>query len=359
MIKPILNQILPFDSTLGKTFDFQWNDNFQAVKNKLVIRNNVTNDIVYNETMVSMVKSHSIPQNVANLLNGGTYNAVISVFDSENNESLPSDAIIFKCFTTPSWYFSNLIEGQIIQDNVYNLQLIYGQLENELLNSFSVSLYDSGNILIHQSETFYNPTVLEYTLSNLEHNKQYSVIASGETVNGMRFSTTKVTFQINYIKPELFALVGIENIKEEASIKISYNVEVITGTSNLENPIYITLEDPTEIDLTADGAYVQFSSGYDLLDNNITQIIMRKPTDYKNILEYNSGNELLEIKYMRGFFASQVGEKAYFILRIFNSIVTYIVYSNYIDIPNENDQINIFIKRINGLYSIYCEILAI
>ena len=182
------------------------------------------------------------------LSNGKTYNAEIYVIDSSEIMSPVSDKIIFKCFTNPTWSFSNLIPDQIIRNSSYQIQLTYSQTEGELLNSYQISLYNSSQSLLHQSGILYNSDILSYSVSNLSDNRQYYVRATGKTVNGMDLDTSFIPISVNYLSPALYSLITLENQPIDGSIKISYNVQLVTGKSNTDDPTYI---DSTKVDLKA------------------------------------------------------------------------------------------------------------
>ena len=109
-MKPILFNTLSFDSLREKTFYFVWNGN-QAFGNILQIRNNDTNNLIYQSVETTMQLKHTLSANT--LSNGVLYNARIAVMDIDNNISEYSDPILFYCFTTPTFTFDNISEDSI------------------------------------------------------------------------------------------------------------------------------------------------------------------------------------------------------------------------------------------------------
>lgn len=288
------------------------------------------------------------------MVNGNTYNAVIYSIDINGVSSPPSNKIVFKCYSTPLWSFFNLDTYQVIQNSSYQVQLSYSQLEGEPVNSYQISLYDSGQSLLHQSGVLYNSDTLSYTVSNLMDNTQYYIRAIGKTLNGMDLDTGYIPISVEYIQPSLYSLIQLENLPKDGSVKISYNAQMVTGYTNVNEPVYIDL---TKIDLRGDGTHVVFDNGFKVKKDALIQIIGQDFNDYSVICEWSNGTDKIEIKYMRGDFDGQSGEKAYFLLYAYNQITRYVIYSNYIDIPSPTDVINVWLKRVNNAYELQCEIL--
>lgn len=342
-----LYRINAFDGNYDFLFTFK-NTGNQAVKNRLVIKKNLDNSIVYEETLITNHLEHNVP--AGSLVNGETYNAQVFLYDINDEELPPSNEIIFKTFTTPFWSFSNLEPNQTIRNSYYQLLLEYYQVEGELLDSYQIELYDSLNSLIYKTSVLYDTSSLSVNLSNLDDDRQYYVVGLGRTLNGMELSTGKIPISVDYLKPSLFSLVELTNLPYEGSIKIAYNVVIVNGITNHE-PVFI---DNEKIDLQQSGHKVEFSEGFNLEKDGIIQLIGQNFNDYSIIMELESqSGRKLKLKYMRGKFASQVTEKAYFLLQV--DSLNYMIYSNYIDIPQEDDILHIWIKKINGIYSLICE----
>ena len=151
MVSPLLYNKQAFDSTEITEFIFNYSGN-QSIKNRLRIFNNVDSTQVYDGTQTTFQLKHTLPANT--LINGNTYWCEVYTIDINEVQSPASNKIIFKTFTKPTWSFSNLISDQIIRNSSYQVQLTYSQPEGELLNSYQVSLYNSGQSLLHQSGIF-------------------------------------------------------------------------------------------------------------------------------------------------------------------------------------------------------------
>ena len=351
MSVPVLYSINAFDATTEFTFTFGWDGN-QSIKNRLRIFDNVTNALLYDAVIVTFQLKHTLPIN--SITNGLTCWAEIYTIDSNEVQSSPSNKIIFKTYSTPTWNFSNLITNQIIENSSYLLELNYSQSEGETLNYYQIFLYSATQSLLYQSGVLYDRVNLTSSISGLEDNTQYYIRATGKTLNGMDLDTGFIPISVEYTSPSIYSLLTLENVAKDATIKISYNLKIVTGTSNVETPTYI---DGTKIDLTTNGDYVNFEKGFLISGNFLLQMVGQDFIDNSIIAELSNEKQKIELKYMRGEFTSQVEEKAYFILRSFNNINNYVIYSNYIPLPLPTDRIHIWIKRVDNVYDLQCEIL--
>ena len=201
------------------------------MKNRLIIKNNITNAVIYNKIQETLHSYHILSSNT--LVNGNVYNAQLSIFDENDVESDLSNTVTFHCYSTPLFSFINLntTTNQVKNSN-YELQLQYSQLEDEPLNYYKVLLYDYSQKEINNSGNLYN-TDLKYVLSGLLNDTQYYVRGVGQTLNGINLDTGLIHFVVKYISPSLFSLVQLENLPFEASVKVSSHFVKIVGKSNL------------------------------------------------------------------------------------------------------------------------------
>lgn len=110
-MQAIIYDISPFDASIGTTIKFSWNGN-QFFKNRCILRENESNTVVYDHTIETFKQEHNIDLAKATLQNGKKYNAYITVFDKENQESdLQSIGKSFLCLKTPVFTFSNIQHG--------------------------------------------------------------------------------------------------------------------------------------------------------------------------------------------------------------------------------------------------------
>ena len=343
-MKPILYSLNAFDKNFEQEFRFSWSGN-QAFKNRLRIYTNIDNVLVYDSTQTTMQLIHTLPSST--LTNGTEYNCEISVFDKDDIESEFSTKIIFQCLTNPSYSFTNLIESQIVRNATFSPTLSYSQQEGELLDSYNISLYDSGQKLIYKSDTMYDTDNISDTISGLNDNSQYYLRSEGVTVNGMTVDTGYISFSVEYIKPSIFSKLPLENVN--GGIKISCNFILVEGKCSVDPPIYI---DNEKIDLRSNDAKVIFDEGFNIENNFTIQYVGYDFNNYEEIFSCDNGNSRLTLNYYQTLAKGDTEEKVYINLKVKGFITTYTIISNKIDVPLSTNLLHIWVRRINNLYEV-------
>ena len=331
-MKPILYLIPSFDCSSGTTIKFSWLGNI-PVSNTLRIKNNDTNTIVYEITQQTMKLEHTIrPEN--NLKNGTLYNASIKVTDGNNSDSEWSDVLLFYCFTTPTFTI-NIAPGQIIQAQTYGVDITYDQSEGELLQSYRIVVYNSNNEIIFDSNTRY---VLDTVrISNLQDNGNYSIIATGTTVNGMNLSTGLIRFAVDFITSEAYFICELENIYETGGVYIKSNIVSVEGYSDRE----VTYINGEIADLTNN--VVHFDENFSI-DKNFSLLIKGSKFEINSqILRLRGTGETINVYYKFDRHQS----KYYFELEVVYNGGSYIIIEG---APTTDTTISLWIKRINSLY---------
>jgi len=352
-MKPLVYNINAFDARYEKTIEFEWQGN-QAFKNKCIIRNNATNTIVYQSIQETFQLKHVIPAHI--LTNGILYNITISVYDINGTESETSDPVLFYCYTKPTFEFTNLIDNQVIRNSSYNVILNYYQPEGEELQSYQLHLYNTNKNLIWSSGVRYDTSNLSISMYDLDDNGTYYVRATGITVNGMELDTGYVFISVNYEMPSVYALLTLENIKKEGSVKIQSNIISLEGKYvGSGDPVYI---DNEYIDLTDNKVYVYFDEGF-LIDKDFTLNIIGYNMSFSTILILSNGEKTIILSKEKCTFASDDGsERVYFKLKVPSAFTDYIIHSQYIIPPLDTDLLSIWIKRKNNIYSVYIKNLS-
>lgn len=252
-----------FDATNEHIFEYSWDSsNVQSVANMLTIRNNETNALVYNGRINSLLLRHILPANT--LTNGILYNAVIQVIDRANNISPASDPILFFCYTQPT-ITTTVTDGEIVQNSSCTVGITYEQPEGEELQSFNVELYNGFRELIYTSNMKYDSSST-ITLTGLEDNMTYFIQAVGETINHMITKSGLIRINVDYIQPDLYAYISVENRYNYGDIVFTSNLVSVEGRS--DNPVFI---DSEYID-TINGSSVIFDENFSL-DNNFSLIL--------------------------------------------------------------------------------------
>ena len=333
-----------WDAKNSHTFNFYWDGN-QSFGNVCVIRNNLTNEIVYQGTETTMQLKHTISANT--LKNGTLYNVRIAVIDIDNNISEYSDPMLFYCLTTPTFTFDNLTAHQIVKNASYQINMSYEQLEHEPLQSWEISLYDISKSKIQSSGVCYTDKI-KHTLHNLEDNQTYYIRATCITLNGMDADTGYVEFSVNYKQPSIYSLLTLENVSNNGYIKLQSNIRAVEAHSkkNVEyiNNEYVNLKDNTvyiDDDFSLDDDYIINLLGYNLTTNAL-------------IMQLSDGNNKVNLYLRKGTYdINNNVEKAFLELSVPVAYTHYVCYSNYIDSPSSTDMLDIWIKKKNGLYSVY------
>src|SRR5574344_4361 len=113
MMKPIGYSVSAFDATQNQVFKFDVQGGNQVNYNEIIIRNNTTNVVVYQNKVESFIFSQTVPSNT--LTNGVYYNYSFVTYDVNDNASEQSTQIPFYCYTTPTVVFTNLPSDNILQ----------------------------------------------------------------------------------------------------------------------------------------------------------------------------------------------------------------------------------------------------
>lgn len=356
LTRPTLLQVPAFTASEPYTFQFVvQGTGSQVVANKLTIRDQETNDIVYIEKQETFAYQHIV--NANELTNGKYYNATLSVFDSADNESPQSIPIQFYCYTTPIVSFTNLPVNNIITNSSFDFQFTYTQIENEPLNSFIVNLYDDAGIIIATSDIQYvqngtPPYNGNYQFDGLVNATEYGIEVKCFTINQTEISTGILKISVTYAKPDIISAIQLTNNCEEGYIYIKSNIVSIEGESNPDPPIYI---DDKEVDLTNPDHWVEWNKGYNITGDFLARIWFRKPNPYSQILEFsNISGQTIKINYMLGY-ENVNSENLQSYVECYVNFVEdnpYYIYSNFIDTLEDTEYYCLWITRINNVYQL-------
>lgn len=346
--------IPPFDAEIGGTIKFAWNGN-QVFKHRCIIKNNESNEVVYDQTIDSFKYEHIIDVTIARLVNGQKYNAYITVFDINGNESdIQALGESFICLKTPTFAFSNIVDEQIISASSYTFLLSYSQENGELLDSWSVSLYSPSFTVLATSDTIYQTETLSYTFNGFANKQKYTVRAVGKTVNGMDVDTGYIHVSVTYSIRDVFSLLEPTNLPQSGCIQIRSNIVSSEGhpEKNIEfvNGEYVNLKNNT----------LWYTEGFEFKGDFSVAIVFFGATANSKILNlYSSNPQDLSITV-----TNRVGRWEIDAMRTCYelSVVSYgqtrVYYSNKIDCPNDDDKIGVCISRYNNNYNIEIENLG-
>ena len=355
LTRPTLISTAAFDATQQHTFTFNVVGGSQVVANQLVIRNNVTNDIVYSEKQETFRYEHILAAN--ELTNGVYYNAVLSTFDAQGNESQVSIPIQFYCYTTPVVQFTNIPSGGIIPNASFSFEFSYTQAEGEQLNSYVVNLYNSFQSLISTSGVQYAvngtpPYSGSYLFAGLEDATVYYVELVGTTANNTQITTGLIQITVTYVQPDLFTLMELDNNCSEGYVTMKSNIVLIEGSSNPTPPTYIN---GSEIDVRDEGDWVKWDNGYGITGNFLARAWFRDPNVYSTILQFsNTMGETIVVNFLTGYENNQSENLQAYMEAYVTSVegLEYYIYSNYIDILTDSEYYNVWLSRSNNIYQL-------
>lgn len=350
MIRPMLYSIDAFDAMEENTISFAWKGE-QAFGNRLIVKNNTTNQTVYEKDNTTMKLQHTLPPE--SLTNGICYAATLYVLNS-NGEIISdiSNSVVFYCYSKPIFKISGLKENDTIKNSSYQAVLEYEQGEGEPLCEYTISLYSTSKNVYQTSGIRYD-SAQSFTFHGMLDNNSYYARATGKTVNGMSLDTGYILFHVEYVRPNIYAILNLENVYKKGYVKFQSNIVAIKGKSNPDPPEFI---DDDLIDLRNKDTWVKFDEFFDLTEDYSLAIIGRGRT--ANPFQMTDGNAVVNLYYREGCYKSQNGElKGFFELRVPNPMSEAIYVSDYINPLTDNDYWQVWIKKVNSVFQVYAEIL--
>ena len=349
---PILYSIPAFDAQNSMVFTFASISGSQVVANTLTIKDNATLTTVYSQTQTTYKFEHIVPANT--LSNGTYYQATLTAKDAQGNESSPSAPIQFYCYSQPTFVISNMPTGNVVTNSSFAFSVTYNQEQGETLNAYVFNLYSASGVLISTSGTMYNtdstlPLTLSYLFSGFEDRASYSVEVTGVTTNGTQITTGRVGFTTSYTTPDTFSFLFLTNNCKGGYITIESNVIGIDSETNPDPATYI---DNKEIDVRADGAYVQWVKSYEISDNWTMRLWGRDYRPNKEIFRFsNITGDIIAVVY-------RVDDtQCWFEMRAWHSGDTwaYTIESQHIALPETAEQLFTWLRRVDNLYELKIE----
>lgn len=334
-----------FDARYEHEFKYLWaSNNNQSTANTLIIRDNETNNIVYNSKQETLLLKHILPADT--LQNGKTYNVNIQVFDRENNASEFSDILIFKCYTTPTISL-NIIQEQVIRSSSYLFTINYNQNEGEELQYYSIDLYDANKQFLYNSGAKYNIEA-GVILTDFMDNTSYYVKAHGQTINHMEIETDFILFHVEYIKPESYSYMTVENRDLYGDIQFTSFLVSIEGKGINGETTFIEDE---YVD-TVNGVAVKFDENF-TINNGIISLVGKGFILDQSFLIMGNKKNTMTFTWRSGIYKQENDiEKWYIELKcVDGKVITYHI-SNFINPPDNNQLLDIQIKIVNGYIDI-------
>ena len=355
LTQPILYTKNAFDATQSTVFEFNVISGNQVVANKLIIKNNVTLAVVYEQEQVTYRFQHNLP--AGTLTNGSYYQAVIVTKDAKGEYSIESNPIQFYCYAQPSFAFTNMPLNNIISNSSFEFEVTFNQTEGETLNAYIFNLYNVNGVLLSTSNTQYNtisslPTKIYYMFSGFDDDTEYVIECKGVTTQGTEIYTGQVHFTVSYVQPSLYSTFFLTNNCDGGYVNIHSNVVGIPGFANPSPPIFI---DGKEVDLRPEGSYIEWNEGFTIPYDATIRVWGRNFTPNTEILHFkNNKNDYFSLKYC------QDDTNAWVELRVVHNDweYGYTTQSNLIVLPKVTDYIFIWLRRIDNLYELKIENLG-
>lgn len=359
MVKPIAQSKNAFDANNIERFDFISSGGNQVVKNKITVRKNSDNSVVYTNTMETFAFYQDIPSNT--LVNGEYYNYFFNTYDINNNESPNSNVVPFYCFTTPTLTFTNISNNTTIETSNFLFNVEYAQIEGELLDNLKFVLYDiNGNILSESGilrSTDAPPFQLSYQVFGFDNDTNYKIQVDGVTVNGTIIKSELIDFNVRFEFPTVFTEIDLENRCNEGYVQFRSNLVFIDGTSNPNPPIYI---DDNAVDLSKMGSWVEWLQGYEI-PSNFTLQMWLKPVllgEFCKLWNNSDLNKYIQINLRRSFLNGETVLKDYIEVYGINNGNYVLQHSNTVDMLNNLSDIIVWIKKVNNTWEVILDVTS-
>lgn len=339
MGKPIVNKINTYDAVNDCVVTFSYVGN-QPYKNRLVIIDTLTNDVILDETIDNMKFTHTIA--ASTLTNGVSYTAQISVFDENDNESDLSDKVFFNCYTTPVFEIENLsiVNPNTILSSNYNASAIYSQEQSRALKTYQFCLYDANKIELSKSDIIYynSNNDVSYQYKGLENNEIYYVRCIGETVDNVYVDSGYYEILASYIISNTYGSFNVENNENNGYIQC--NTHIVFSDGETEDDI--TIEDGYA-DLI--GKSVTYKEGIVLDGDYLIGLKIKNPV--RDELLYRGTNGLYDVSLYNHMYE----DLHYFKLVVDNGMDNYILYSKRFKLV-DGQSVSAYITKKNNLYQL-------
>ena len=336
MARPIINKIQPFDSTKDYEITLSWPGN-RAHANRIIICDNDTNNVIFDDTISSFALKHIIPART--LQNNKKYTIQAQIYDIENIPSALSNKVLFYTFATPDFYFEGLSENALISNSSFTVTIHYYSEDWEDISKYVFYLYDASKKQLLESNEMTDDYDISYTYKGLDNNTVYYIRCIGVTVNGMELDTGYVEITVKYENPNTYARIYATPLPSQGCIQVSTNLIIIqyTGSDDFE---YID----GMIDLRDKTLY--YNEGF-LIENDFT-VIIRGMNLWQNADLLKMSNDNLGLTLSSHIYTDN---KLRFRLLVPNGAGNYLLYSE-AQVFDNDDMVTIAIRRKNNVYQL-------
>jgi hypothetical protein len=358
MVKPIAQTKAAFDATKPEIFSFTSSGGNQVVKNKITVRLNSDNTIVYTNTEESFAFTQTIPAN--KLQNGKYYNYFFNTFDVGGNMSPDSNVVSFYCYTAPTLTFTNVSNGSTIESSNFNFIVEYNQIEGELIDNMKIILYDiNGSILFDSGVMYTNtnpPSQFSYSFNGMNNNTSYRIKAEGVTVNGTKIESQMITFEVRFENPAVYTKIDLENKCDEGYVQFRSNLVFIDAKSNPDPPVYV---DGTAVDITQLGQWVEWMEGFEVPTGFILELWMTPSLlgKFCELWNKSSLNDSIKLNLLRNYYVDSEYPKDNF--EVYAKYGTNYVrkYSNAVEALNNLSDIIVWVKKSGDNWELILDVV--
>ncbi|MCM1233964.1 MAG: hypothetical protein NC489_27980 [Ruminococcus flavefaciens] len=336
MARPVILHVKPFDANKDYEITLSWMGN-RAHANRIIICDNETNAVVFDDMVSSFSLKHIIP--AYTLQNNKKYTIQAQTYDVENVPSALSNKVLFFTFATPDFYFEDLAENPTITNSSFTATIHYYSDDWEDISKYVFYLYDSSKKQLLESSEMTDDYDISYTYKGLDNNTVYYIRCVGVTVNGMELDTGYVEITVHFENPNTYARIYATPIPSQGCIQVATNLIIIqyNGTDEFE---YID----GMIDLREKTLY--YNEGF-LIEDDFT-VIIRGMNLWQNadIFKMNNGNLGLTL-------SSRIYDegKLRFRLLVPNGVSHYLLYSDE-QVFDNKDMVTVVIRRRNNVYQL-------
>ena len=336
MAKPTIMRIQPFDANKDYEITLSWMGS-RANANRIIIYDNDTNNVVFDDMVSSFALKHMIPAHT--LKNNKKYTIQAQTYDADNVPSALSNKVLFYTFATPDFYFEDLSENSLITNSSFTATIHYYSEDWEDISKYVFYLYDSSKKQLLESNEMTDDYDISYTYKGLDNNTVYYIRCMGVTVNGMELDTGYQEITIKYENPNTYARLYATPIPSQGCIQVATNLIIIqyNGTEEFE---YIN----GMIDLRDKTLY--YDEGF-LIEDDFT-VIIRGINLWQNAEIFKMSNDNLGLTLSSHIYDD---DKLRFKLTAPNGVSNYLLYSDE-QVFENHDMVTIAIRRKNNIYQL-------
>ena len=357
LVKPIAQGVSAFNATQDKTFGFASNGGSQVVANRLTIRLQSDNSVVYQNKIETYRFEQIVPANT--LINGNYYNFYFNTYDADGNESEASNISQFYCFDTPTLTLTNLPSNNLIEASNYTFGVTYNQEQDETLNYLKFYLYNNLNVLISESDFYYGqeqiPVSFEHEFNGFENNENYKIEVVAMSTHGMIVSTS-YSFFVRYYYPEVFSLISLENICDKGYVKINTNIIITKGETaeDFTPPTYI---DSEYLDVHEYHNWVQWTEGF-LIKPDFTLTLFMKVGRLGRFAILGTEENGFTIDLIREIpYGETIVKDRFEVNGYVDGVRKVHQTSNYVDIVNQKSYYLIWFRKNGNVYDLQLEVM--